>query len=138
MDEKMSSSSMSADETTATTEKQKNVAIEEAGISSEMAGHEHRQVYGTAKTENLRTWGLWRVLLPTIVTIFALALFVVPLLILIPLLTNSITAFGTGDQGETQLLWVWITMIVLEMALCVIIAHWIFRVFFSQAINYGH
>ena len=138
MEEKASSSNLSTDETPSTTEKQKNTAIEQAGISSEMAGHEHREVYGTAKTENLRTSGLWRVLLPTIVTIFALALFVVPLLILIPLLTNSITAIGTGDQSEVQLLWVWITMIVLEMALCVIIARWIFRVFFSQAINYQH
>jgi hypothetical protein len=70
--------------------------------------------------------------------LFALSLFVVPLLILIPLLANSIAAIGVGNQNEAQLLWVWITMIVLEMAVCVIIARWAFRVFFSQATSYQH
>jgi hypothetical protein len=115
-------------------EEQKNTAQGQ----SEAAAHEHRQAYGTAKTENLRTSDLWRILLPTAVVIFALSLFIVPLLILIPLLANSIAAIGGGNQGEAQLLWVWITMIVLEMAVCVVIARWFFRVFFSQAISYKH
>jgi hypothetical protein len=119
MEEKTSSANLSAKKIASTTE-------------------EHRQVYGTAKTENLRTSDLWRILLPTVVVIFALSLFVVPLMILIPLLTNSITAIGGGNQSEAQLLWVWITMIVLEMALCVIIARWLFKVFFSQTISYQH
>jgi len=126
MDETRSSSSTSVGE-------QKGAALEQP------PAQEHRQAYGTAKTENLRTSGLWRFLLPTIVGLFALSLFVVPLLILIPLLINSITAIGNGDAtGEAQLLWVWITMIVLEMAVCGIIARWAFRVFFSQATNYQH
>ncbi len=123
MEEKTSSSSVSEEE-------QKNTAPEPA--------HEHRQAYGTAKTENLRTFGLWRILLPAVVGISALSLFVVPLLILIPLLTNSITAITSGDPTGAQLLWVWITMIVLEMALCVVIARWAFKVFFSQATSYQH
>jgi hypothetical protein len=125
MDETLSSSTIS-------TEEQKNAALEQP------AAQEHRQAYGTAKTENLRTSGLWRILLPTIVGLFALSLFVVPLLILIPLLTNSITAINGGDPHEAQLLWVWITMIVLEMAVCVVIARWAFKVFFSQATSYRH
>src|SRR5215472_18221861 len=125
MDETRSSSTTSAEEP-------KDAALEQP------PAQEHRQAYGTAKTENLRTLGLWRFLLPTIVGLFALALFVVPLLILIPLLTNSITAIRGGDPNEAQLLWVWITMIILEMAICVVIARWAFRVFFSQATSYRH
>ena len=127
MSQNMSSSSISA-------EGQKRAATEQPASTT----HEHRQAYGTAKTENLRTSGLWRILLPTAVVLFALSLFVVPLLILIPLLANSIAAIGVGNQNEAQLLWVWITMIVLEMAVCVVIARWAFRVFFSQATSYQH
>ena len=125
MDETLSSSKTSAKE-------QKNAALEQP------PAQEHRQAYGTAKTENLRTSGLWRIFIPTIVGLFALSLFVVPLLILIPLLSNSITAIRGGDPNEAQLLWVWITMIVLEMAVCVVIARWAFKVFFSQATSYRH
>ena len=125
MDETRSSSSISA-------EAQKGAALEQP------PAQEHRQAYGTAKTENLRTSDLWRILLPTIVGLFALSLFVVPLLILIPLLTTSIIATGNGDTGEAQLLWVWITMIVLEMAVCGVIARWAYKVFFSQTISYQH
>ena len=125
MDNTRSSSNRSAGE-------QKDAALEQ------LPAQEHRQAYGTAKTENLRTSDLWRFLLPTIVGLFALSLFIVPLLILIPLLTNSITAIGSGDTGEAQLLWIWITMIVLEMAVCSLIARWAFKVFFSQATNYQH
>jgi hypothetical protein len=127
MSKQMSSSSTSAEE-------QKSAAIEQSAT----APREHRQAYGTAKTENLRTSGLWRILLPTAVVLFALSLFIVPLLILIPLLANSIAAIGSGNQNEGQLLWVWITMIVLEMAVCVVIARWAFKVFFSQATSYQH
>ena len=120
MEEKTSSSSISVQE------------------QSDTTTHEHRQAYGTAKTENLRTSGLWRIIQPVFVVLCALALFVVPLLILIPLLTNSVTAIRSGDPSEGQLLWIWITMIVLEMAVCVVIARWAFRVFFSQRTNYQH
>lgn len=115
---------------TTSAKEQKDITLEQS------PAQEHRQAYGTAKTENLRTSGLWRILIPTIVGLFAIALFVVPLLILIPLLTNSILAIGGGDPNEAQLLWVWITMIVLEMALCIVIARWAYKVFFSQTTSY--
>src|SRR5690242_1290993 len=83
--------------------------------SAEIAGTEHRQAYGTAKTENLRDSGLWRIILPALIIIFCLTLLAVPLLILIPLLSNSIGAIGTANTSEANLLWVWITMIVLEI-----------------------
>src|SRR5436853_6613482 len=84
---------------------------------------EHRQVYGTAKTENLRDSGLWRIILPTVIGLFCLTLFVVPLLILVPLLINSITGIVNHDQQEAQLLWIWITMIVIEVAVWAVIAY---------------
>ncbi|HEY7417329.1 MAG TPA: hypothetical protein VH593_19250, partial [Ktedonobacteraceae bacterium] len=86
-----------------------------------VASTEHRQAYGTAKTENLRDSGLWRIILPTLVIIFCLALLAIPLFILIPLLSNSIVALGNGNSSEGQLLWVWITMIVLEIILAAIV-----------------
>ncbi len=104
----------------------------------ERAGSEHRQVYGTAKTENLRDSGLWRIILPALVGLFCLTLFVVPLLILIPLLINSIMGIIHHDQQEAQLLWIWITMIVIEVGIWIIIAYGLLKAFLTQAGNYAH
>jgi hypothetical protein len=97
---------------------------------------EHRQVYGTAKTENLRDTGLWRWLVPVVAVALCAALFVVPLLILIPLLYGSIVAVSAGPQQEAQLLWLWIVMIVLEIAIAIVIARGILKIFVTQAGNY--
>ena len=97
---------------------------------------EHRQAYGTAKTENLRDSGLWRILLPTVVVLFCLTLLAVPLMILIPLLSNSINAMHGGNPAEAQLLWVWITMIVLEIAIAAVIIRGLVKIFMTQAGNY--
>ncbi len=97
---------------------------------------EHRQAYGTAKTENLRDSGLWRILLPALVIICCIALVAVPLLILIPLLGNSINATSSGNASEAQLLWVWITMIVLDVAIAGFIIWGLCKVFLTQAGNY--
>ena len=104
--------------------------------STEVAGTEHRQAYGTAKTENLRDSGLWRFLTPAVVIIFCLMLLAVPLLILIPLLANSLTALGTANTQEASLLWVWITMIVISVAIAAIIIRGLCKIFLTQAINY--
>lgn len=101
-----------------------------------VATTEHRQAYGTAKTENLRDSGLWRIILPTLVVIFCLALLAIPLFILIPLLSNSIAAFGNGNSSEAQLLWVWITMIVLEVILAAIVIRGFWGIFLTQSGNY--
>jgi hypothetical protein len=106
--------------------------------SSSAPVQERREAYGTAKTENLRDSGLWRVLLPTTVVISCLALFLIPLIILVPLLLNSIDGFSTGNATEAQLLWLWITMIVIEVGISVVIARGLLRVFLSQAGNYSH
>jgi hypothetical protein len=97
---------------------------------------EHRQVYGTAKTENLRDSGAWRWFIPVAAVVLCSALFVVPLLILIPLLYNSIVAISAGPQQEAQLLWLWIVMIILELAVAIVIARGILRIFVTQAGNY--
>ena len=115
-----------------------NEILSSSKTQSDTTAREQRQAYGTAKTENLRTSDWWRILLPAFVVISVLALFVVPLVILIPLLSNSIAAIRDGNQGEAQLLWIWITMIVLEMAVCVLIARWARRVFFNQTTSYQH
>jgi hypothetical protein len=100
------------------------------------SAEEHRQAYGTAKTENLRDSGLWRIILPTLVVIFCLALLAIPLFILIPLLSNSIVALSSGNSSEGQLLWVWITMIVLEVILAAIAIRGFWKIFLTQAGNY--
>jgi len=99
---------------------------------------EQRQVYGTAKTENLRDSGLWRIILPTLVGLFCLTLFIVPLLILIPLLINSIMGIINHNQQEAQLLWIWITMIVIEVAIWAMITYGLLKTFMTQAGNYTH
>ena len=101
-----------------------------------VATTEHRQAYGTAKTENLRDSGLWRIILPALVVIFCLALLAIPLFILIPLLSNSIMALRNGNSSEAQLLWVWITMIVLEVILAAIVIRGFWGIFLTQAGNY--
>lgn len=105
---------------------------------SPQTSNEHRQVYGTAKTENLRDSGLWRIILPTLVGLFCLTLFVVPLLILVPLLSNSITGIIQHNQSEGQLLWIWITMIVIEIAVWSVIASGLLKALTTQAGNYTH
>jgi hypothetical protein len=105
---------------------------------AQKADGEHRQVYGTAKTESLRDSGLWRIILPTVVGLFCLTLFVVPLLILVPLLTNSIMGIIHQNQQEGQLLWIWITMIVIEVAIWAVIAYGLLKALTTQAGNYAH
>jgi len=78
--------------------------------STEVAGTEHRQAYGTAKTENLRDSGLWRLLLPGFIGVSCLLLIGTPLIILTLLFMTTIQA------NEPQMLWLWATMAVIELA----------------------
>lgn len=129
MDEKTSSPHVSTEIT---------ASAQSTNAYAQKADNEHRQVYGTAKTENLRDSGLWRIILPTVVGLFCLTLFVVPLLILIPLLTNSIMGIIQHNQQEGQLLWIWITMIVIEVAIWAVIAYGLLKALTTQAGNYAH
>jgi hypothetical protein len=98
---------------------------------------EHKQAYGTAKTENLRDSGLWRILLPVAVVVFCAALVIIPLGILIPILLHSISVINTGAP-EGHLIWLWVGLIIIEMGLVYIIVRGIFRIFLTQAGNYQH
>ncbi|GCE20426.1 hypothetical protein [Dictyobacter kobayashii] len=132
MDEKTLSSTAEPAKNTAS----QNTSVQATAASAERASSEHRQAYGTAKTENLRDSGIWRVLLPAVVIISCAALLIIPLIILIPLLYNSIHALSTNDVKESQLIWVWITMIVVELGLFFLISRGIIKVFLTQAGNY--
>lgn len=126
MDDKSSSTSVSAEQT----------ATEQKIATPERAGTEHREAYGTAKTENLRDSGLWRILLPIVVVLCCLALFAIPLIILVPLLTGSIEALSAGNTAESQLIWVWVTMIVIEVIVAIFIIRGLLKIFLTQAGNY--
>ena len=96
------------------------------------AGIEHRQAYGTAKTENLRDSGVWRFVLPAFVVLLCLALLAIPLLILGPLLYGSL-----APQQHVQLTWVWIVMILIEVGTAAVIIWGLVKIFMTQAGNYS-
>src|SRR6266496_3238671 len=84
--------------------------------STEVTATEHRQVYGTAKTENLRDSGAWRIILPAFVILFVYSL--------------DVTA-------QTHcFVWLWIVMIILEVAIAAFIIRGLVKIFMTQAGNY--
>lgn len=97
---------------------------------------EHREAYGTAKTENLRDSGLWRLLLPAVVLGGSLALLAIPLIFLVPLLIKSFDAANPANKQGQPLTWLWIVMILVVITISTIIIRGLFRVFFTQAGNY--
>src|SRR5437764_7686524 len=100
--------------------------------STEVAATEHRQAYGTAKTENLRDSGLWRIILPAFVALLCIALLAVPLIILIPLFVRSLDVAAPTHN----LWWLWIVMIILELGVAIVIARGLIKIFMTQAGNY--
>ncbi|GAC1626864.1 MAG: hypothetical protein NVS4B11_23780 [Ktedonobacteraceae bacterium] len=98
---------------------------------------EHRQAYGTAKTENLRDSGAWRILLPTFVVLCCLAILAIPLIILVPLLYGSLNPRAASNMvAHVPLVWVWIVMTIIEVGLAVVIGYGLLRIFITQAGNY--
>jgi sterol desaturase/sphingolipid hydroxylase (fatty acid hydroxylase superfamily) len=97
---------------------------------------EHRETYGTAKTENLRDSGWWRILLPLVVLGGSLALIAIPLIFLLPLLVKSFDASYAANVQGTPLTWLWIVMILLVLAVDTVIIRGLLKVFFTQAGNY--
>ena len=116
MDEKTTSSSAPVEQSTA---EQSPTALGE-----ELAS-EHREAYGTAKTENLRDSGWWRILLPAFVVLCCLAVLAIPLIILALLLRNS-PAFT----------WTWIVMLIIEIGVAAVLVIGFYRIFMTQAGNY--
>jgi hypothetical protein len=124
------------DKTVSITEKTASTkdAQTKAPVSSPEA--EHRQAYGTAKTENLRDNGLWRIILPAFVIACCLVLFAIPLIILVPLLGASLNPLSASRVAGDNLVWIWITLIVLALGIASIVVWGLSRIFLTQAGNY--
>ncbi len=122
-------------------------SLEDAVKAAERAGdaaavpdtkeREQRKAYGTAKTENLRDSGAWRILLPTFVVLCCLLILAIPLIILGPLLYGSLDPKAASNAvAHVPLVWVWIVMMVIEVGLAVVIGYGLLRIFTTQAGNY--
>ena len=94
---------------------------------------EQKKAYGTAKTENLRDSGLWRIILPLAVIVFCVVLFAVPLMILIQLL---LTSLDPHSASRVNLIWVWTTLIIVALGVAVVIVQGLVKIFLTQAGNY--
>lgn len=141
MDDKTSNASepaqqLAAEQRTNTSPATQAEIVRSAGPSAEQAGTEHRKAYGTAKTENLRDSGLWRILLPGVVVLCCLALLAIPLLMLIWLLVISLDPLSPTGPGGTQLTWLWTVMIVIAIGTATIAIRGLIKIFMTQAINY--
>ena len=109
---------------------QEAVAVQNSVAAATAA--EHRQAYGSAKTENLRDSGIWRVLLPGFIVLACLALLAIPLIILVWLLVTALLP----QSPTSSLLWVWIVMIVIILAIVAVIIRGLVKVFMTQPVNY--
>ncbi len=108
-----------------------------AAAAPEAKAREQRKAYGTAKTENLRDNGLWRILLPTFVVLCCIAILAIPLVILGPLLYNSLDPNAKSNTvAHIPLVWVWVVMTIIEVGLAAVIGYGLLRIFITQAGNY--
>lgn len=105
-------------------------------VAAAQPATEHRQAYGTAKTENLRDSGMWRIFLPLVVLGGVIALVILPLVFLVPLLLKSFDPANPANAQGTPLTWLWIVMILLILGLAILIMRGLLKVFFTQAGNY--
>jgi hypothetical protein len=97
---------------------------------------EHRESYGTAKTEDLRDSGLWRILLPTFVILCCLAILAIPLVILGTLFFGSLDPNAAANVAHVSLTWVWLVMIIISLGIAVVIIRGLLKIFMTQAGNY--
>ena len=97
---------------------------------------EERKAYGTAKTENLQDSGLWRILLPAVVIGGCLALFAVPLIILIPLFVHSLDPAAAANAAHRPLTWLWLVMILIILGIDTVVVRGLLKIFMTQAGNY--
>lgn len=134
MDDKTTNASVSASQSD-TEQHTEASSTQQTSPTSKSPVEESRQAYGTAKTENLRDSGLWRVILPTFIALCCLALLIIPLAILIPLL---FTALAPGSpSNDAGLAWLWIIMIIVVLGAAAIAIRGFLRVFMTQAQNYS-
>ena len=107
-----------------------NVVVEKPAI-------EHREAYGTAKTENLRDNGLWRIILPAFVVVCCLILLSFPLIILTPLFFNSLNSNAAANLANTPLTWVWITMVIIEAVIIAVVIRGLIKIFMTNSGSYS-
>jgi hypothetical protein len=105
-------------------------------VAQEIPVSESRQAYGTAKTENLRDSGLWRIVLPVFVILCCVALLAIPLIILIPLFSNSLWAGAESNKAHISLTWLWVVLIILDVSIAAIAIRGLLKIFMTQAGNY--
>lgn len=105
-------------------------------VAEEKPATEHRQAYGTAKTEDLHDSGLWRFLLPAFVVLCCLVLLAFPLIILTPLFLKSLDPTAAANVAHTPLTWIWIVMVVIEVVIIAVIIRGLIKIFMTQAGNY--
>ena len=115
-------------------------AQEMVSTSPDVAGvkspSEERKAFGTAKTEDLRDSGLWRILLLAFVAVCCLAVLAIPMIILIWLLVNSLSDTAAANVTGTPLSWLWIVMILVVLGIAAIIIRGLVKIFMTQAGNY--
>ena len=114
----------------------KPVASMSPEVAQERPAAESRQAYGTAKTENLQDSGLWRIALPVFVILCCVALLAIPLIILIPLFSNSLWAGAASNKEHISLTWLWIVLIILDVSIAAIAIRGLLKIFITQAGNY--
>ena len=107
-----------------------NVALEKPAV-------EHREAYGTAKTENLRDNGLWRIILPAFVVVCCLILLSFPLIILTPLFFKSLDSNAAANLANIPLTWIWITMVLIEVVIIAIVIRGLIKIFMTNAGSYA-
>jgi hypothetical protein len=105
-------------------------------VTAEKPATEHRQAYGTAKTEDLRDNGLWRILLPGVVLVCCLILLSFPLIILTPLFLKSLDSTAAANLANIPLTWIWITMVIIEVGIIAIVVRGLLKIFMTPAGNY--
>ncbi len=116
---------------------QETPATEEAAsVTLDTPRQEVKQAYGTAKTENLRDSGLWRILLPGFVLLCCVALLAIPLIILTPLFINSLSSTAAANRIGEPITWVWIVMIIVVVAIAVTVIRGFIKIFMTSAGNY--
>ncbi len=106
-------------------------------VTLEKSSTEHREAYGTAKTENLRDNGLWRFILPAFVVVCCLILLSFPLIILTPLFFNSLNANAAANIAHTPLTWIWIVMVIIELAIIAIVIRGLVKIFMTTTGSYS-
>ncbi len=106
-------------------------------VTLEKPATEHRQAYGTAKTENLRDNGLWRIILPAFVVVCCLILLAFPLIILTPLFFNSLNTNAAANIVHTPLTWIWIVMVIIELTIIIVVIRGLIKIFMTTSGSYS-